>query len=360
MAFNPHAPSASRDIDSVFTQARIPLVNAAMQLPGVQDFKLILGARRDHYSDIGEVTKSQIGLTWRLSESLSAHASASESYRPPSLVELYMPRVMVPTLIFDPAVGQLISIDLITGGNRMLRPTSGHSESVGVAFRPSEQWRISADYWRVKAKGHVSLFAPMSLLAHEQMALPGRVLRDESTGRLLQLDISRANVGGATTEGVDLAMDGELDTPMGRLSAGLSMTYTEKFLYSELPITQARMEDRAGIASEFGSIPKLRSVVSLAYQRGGWQATLHGRIISAYRDRDPRTGAPMQRRISGGPLWDLNLSKEVGGNVRVMVGAFNVMNQEPPFARAGGSLGFDNSQADLEGRELYIRLTGGF
>jgi outer membrane receptor protein involved in Fe transport len=229
--------------------------------------------------------------------------------------------------------------------------------------------RLSAEYWRVKVRDHISLLMPTSLLAHEDSALAGRIVRalatpeDESVGqrgRLLLLDISRANVGGAAIQGVDLAAEAAIETRIGSFMPRLSVTLTNKFEYSDLPITPVRMEDRAGVASEFGTIPAERGVASLIYESNEWRASVHARVISSYRDRSEVTGEPIQRMVSGGALWDLNLSKRITDNLRLTVGAFNVTDREPPYAHAGGSLGFDASQAELEGREIYGTISGTF
>ena len=367
--FDGEINAAGREITSSFAQFRVPLMSGTMGVPGVDDVKLVLGTRRDNYSDIGHVTKAQVGLIWQITESISVRASSSDSFRPPSLAELHMPRVISPAVMFDPKRGEVSSIEMITGGNPSLRPTAGHSDNVGISFMPNEQLHLSAEYWRIRARGHISALAPTSLLASEDSATQSQVVREAPAaddiaagrpGRLLSLNQSRANVGGATTQGVDLSIEAIINTPIGKFLPALSVSFTDKFLYSNLPITQAQMEDRVGVASEFGTIPAQRGIASLSFEHEDWRASVHARVISSYRDRSATTGAPMQRRIAGGALWDINISKKILGQLQFTVGAFNVTNWEPPFANAGGSWGFDASQGDLEGRQIYGKLTTTF
>lgn len=357
--FDARVADASRDVASAFLHLRVPLIQRSMNIPVVEDMQLLLGARRDDYSDIGGITKTQLGLDWRITESVKLQASTSESFRPPSLVDLYFPRMIVPTVIFDPKQAKAGPVEFLTGGNPALHSTTGRSRSVGVSFE-SGALRLSADYWRVKVRDYVSLVAPMALLAHEDVALAGRITREDSTGRLLLLDISRANVGGAVTEGVDLAAQIAIDTRIGSFMPRLSVTLSDEFQYSELPITQGPMEDRVGVASESGTIPAQRGVASLTYEHNDWRVSVHARVISSYWDRSVITGAPMQRRVPGGETWDFNVSKQIAGNLRFTLGAFNVQDREPPYAHVGGSLGFDDSQGDLEGRTIFGILNGRF
>jgi outer membrane receptor protein involved in Fe transport len=210
---------------------------------------------------------------------------------------------------------------------------------------------------------------PIALLAHEDSALPGRVRRADPTaqdlaagrpGRLMMLDISRANVGGAFARGVDLSGEATLKTRIGSFIPRLSVTVADKFEYSDAPSTQTRLENRVGVASELGTIPAQTRVASLTYEGEEWRVSAIARYVSSYRDRSDLTGEPLSKEVSSPPLWDFNVSKRIAGNLTLTVGAINATDREPPFARAGGSLGFDASQGDLEGRQLYCMLRGTF
>jgi iron complex outermembrane receptor protein len=360
---------ARREVTSSFAKFRTPLIHSAMKVPGIEELSVMVGVRRDDYGDIGAVTRRQFGLDWRMTESIRWQASSSESFRPPSLAELYWPRVVLPSLISDTRRSQTGPVELITGGNPQLRPTWGHSNSIGVSFQATQALELSAEYWQVEARGHIAALAPLTLLANEEVARHGYVVRAPPSaedveagrpGRLLALDISRQNVGGASTQGVDVSIRATINTVVGEFSPAVSASLTHKFLYSDLPIEHAQMEDRVGVASEFGTIPAQRAVASLMFDRDQWRASIHARVISSYRDRSSMTGAPMQRRIAGGVIWDVNVTRNIGGYVRLTLGAFNVTDREPPFAHVGGSLGFDASQGDLSGREIYGQLTATF
>jgi iron complex outermembrane recepter protein len=363
MNFGTLIRDASREITSASVHLRVPLLDPSMEGFWAQDLQLLLGARADEYSDIGSVTKTQLGVTWRMTKSLSLQATTSGTFRPPSLVDLYFPRTSVTTQIRDTRRDEAVPVELTGGGNSHLRPTQGRSSSLGVSFQ-AERFTVSAEYWRIKVQDHIVMLAPLSLLAHEDSARPGLIIRTDPTsagpGRLVSLDISRTNVGGALTEGVDLAGEVALKTRFGAFTPRVSVTLTDKFKYSDLPVTQSQMEDRVGTASEYGTIPKVRAVVSLAYQKATWSGALNARLISAYKDRDPITGAPLSRRVSGGGVLDVNVSKALTEHLSVTLGAFNVTNREPPYASIGGSIGFDSSQASLVQRELSLSLTGRF
>ncbi|WP_161830750.1 TonB-dependent receptor domain-containing protein [Steroidobacter agaridevorans] len=367
--FDTRLRGADRVILSTFAQAQLPL---DLLWPGVerlQALSLIAGVRAERYSDIGAEFKSQIGARWEPSNVWRVQVAYSESFRPPSLVELYLPPLTAPATLFDARRGEVAMVTLITGGNPNLRPTTGQARSLGITYQPREQWRFAAEFWHIKVRNHVSLLAPMSLLTHEDEAIEERIKRSEQTpadaaihlwGPLEQLDISRANVGGAQTQGVDLSAELRLETPLGIFTPRLSVTLTDKFAYSELPTRSIRLEDRTDVAAELGTIPAQRGVVSLTYERGGWEASVYAHLKSSYHDRNPFTDETLARRVGGPPLWDLSISTPLAANLRFSFGATNVFDREPPFANAGGSLGYDTSQYELQGRVLYGMLSGAF
>jgi iron complex outermembrane receptor protein len=369
MDFETYIDGASRDITSAFAHLSVPVIGSERNWPAVKDVSLLLGARRDDYSDLGRIDKWQLGLHWRPSDSIRVQAATSTSFRPPSLVELNMPQISIPSQIFDAQRNEVAQIELTTGGNAQLQPSTGRSNSLGVVFQPDSRFQFSAEYWRVKVRNHVALLTPISLLAHEDSALPNRVQRANPTGeelaagrrgRLLMLDISRANVGGALARGVDLTGEATFKMRNGTLTPRISVTLADKFEYSDAPSTQSQLENRVGVASELGTIPKRTGVASVTYESDDLRISIVARDISSYRDRSDLTGAPLSKEISSPTMWDFNVSKRIARNLSVTLGAINVTDREPPFARAGGSLGFDASQGDLEGRQIYSMFSGTF
>jgi len=368
MDFDPTIGAASRDIRSRFAHLRVPLIRPEMKVPAVRDLTLLLGRRRDDYSDIDSITKRQLGMVWSASKAIRIHAASSESFRAPSLFDMNQPRILLPTQIYDPQRKEVAPVNFILGGNPSLRPTTGRSRSIAVSFQSDDGLRLSAEYWRVKIRDQISLVDASSLLAQAD-PMSERVVREERSaedvaadrpGKLRSVDITRANAGAAETEGVDFAAEMEFETRWGGLMPGLQVTLTDEFKYSDQPSTRIQMENRLGVASESGTIPKHRAVASLSWESDNWRASVHARLIASYRDRSDITGQPLQRKVPGGAAWDFNISRRVAGNLRLMLGAFNVLNREAPFARVGGSLGYDTSQGDLEGRKIYGMVSGTF
>jgi iron complex outermembrane receptor protein len=91
MDFDARIDGVSRNITSSFAHARVPLINPTMNVPAVKDLKLLMGARRDDYSDIGVIIKKQFGLTWRIGDSDHRHWSTYTFRASPSRPQSSIP-----------------------------------------------------------------------------------------------------------------------------------------------------------------------------------------------------------------------------------------------------------------------------
>ncbi|MET0535628.1 MAG: TonB-dependent receptor, partial [Steroidobacter sp.] len=356
--FDNQAGRVTRDVTSAFGLLKVPIRDAV---------EVTLGMRTDDYSDAGQVSRGQFKVNVQPTASIDIYASYSESFYAPSLYELYLPRQTIPTQIFDPRRQEAATLQVLTGGNPDLEPTTGTSSVIGLSFGQDGLWKGSIDAWRIVMHDRVSAAPAFTLLAYENSLTSGRIVRAAPTaldqqmglpGRLLLVDISRANFGDVDTRGVDLSLQATLETSFGMFEPQLTLTYTDSYLYSDLPIQNPPKRDRVGVASERGSITPWRAASSLTYRGFDTQAALLCRFHSSYADYDPVLGKTTGQRIPARAVWDLNLSRNIGDRITLAIGVSDLLDQQPPFSVASGSVGFDFSQADLTGRTFFIQATG--
>ncbi|GFE79303.1 TonB-dependent receptor [Steroidobacter agaridevorans] len=358
-----------RDIVSGFAQLRVPFVNDKLRatLPGLRELMFTAGTRLDDYSEFGHVLRSQMGLLWKPHRDLSVRVSGGSSFRPPSLYELYLPRISVVAPVTDPARRELAAVTLTMGGNTDLEPVTARSLTAGLVFSPDSawNWNISADWWRIDMKNRVVSLSPQVMLAHEAL-FQDRIVRDQSTdaerpGVLRAIDASRINIGGVKTAGVDLGIKADFLTELGRFTPELQATWFDRFESSDVP-GQAPVE-RVDLASELGSILDWRAVLSLRWKRGAFGAAMFARYTPSYDDAiaGVRTG----RTIDAQTLFDLQGSLDFGllyggesrlHGLKLWAGAVNVFDEPPSFADVGDASGFDSSHSELKQRSYYIRL----
>jgi iron complex outermembrane recepter protein len=340
---------------------------AKLKIPVAQHGDLSYGTRIDDFSDLASIRREQWGLNWRPSQSIELRAAYNEAYHPPSLYDLYLPRVTTPVPLFDSQRQEVTSVNFISGGNPDLSPATGASSTLGVTLEGGNAFTASIDLWRIRMRDHITPVAPLSLLANESEAMAGRVLRGTPTaldnqagrpGRLLALDASRANVGEVDARGVDVSLQQSFETSVGTFIPRLDLTYIDAFRYSDLPTENPPVRDRAGIASVLGTLPSWRGTGSLSYSGYGWELAVFGRYHASYNDYSVAMGATSDREIPARALWDFTVSKKLGAHIEVTIGVSDVLNRAPPYAEVGDPYGFDLTQSDLTGRTAFIRVNG--
>lgn len=352
---------AGRDISSVFTELKIPLLDA---------LSLKIAARGDDYGTASRIVNPQYGLAWRPTRDWLFRTSYGTSFRPPSLFELYMPTYQPTFLISDPLRGgELSTVNIIVGGNRDLEAVTARSFSTGFVFTPAE-WpalRIGGSYWRVAMDNRIVVPNYQELLKLDS-AFPDRAVRDVPSeedvqagwaGRLRSLNLLRVNYGDLQTSGIDFDTS-LLLAPGARSCVKLDLAVTWIDEYRSRDLNQILPADRVGIANLQGTIPEWRVVGSITWKLGNLGTSTTATFVPSYQDADLWTG-PLDRRIGSQTLVDIQSWIDLGGldlleGSTLTLGARNVFDRQPDFANAGASAGYDMSQSTLTGRFVYLRL----
>lgn len=363
-----------RQSRAAFAELEVPLV---VGWPGMERLTLKLAARYDDYSDFGETVNPQYGLVWKPISDLTLRASYGTSFRPPSLFELYAPRIQVPLPVPDPARnGETSSAIAFSGGNPNLNPIEGESWTAGFVWTPVgfEGLRVSASWWQITLKKRVSFVPYQTILAYESL-FADRVVRAPATpadvaaglpGRLQSLDISRINYGSLDTSGIDASASYAMDFGSTQLITSLGGTWVHDYRSHDLP--DAPAVERVGIASVYGTIARWRATASADLIRGALSAGLTARLTADYDDAIGVPGVATGRRIHVPRYFDVRFGWDADGStakgiwrgVRLSIGATNVTDEEAPFAEIGLNTGVDMSQSDLRGRFVYADLSKRF
>lgn len=360
----------SREVLGVFSEWHFPLL-APSGAGSSGALSLSAAARMDRYTEFGHTFNPQFALTWQPFDDITLRATYGSTFRPPSLIELFGPRVEYPTIVPDARRnGELATVIARTGGNPDLLPSTARALAAEVTFRPevAPALRMSAKYWQTSVQRRITWPAMTSLLQHERR-FPGRTVRDEPTaadivsgrpGRLLFLDLSRGNFGHLRMRGIDVQASYEFSTPAGELMPQLSAARMFDYLAADVP--NDAPTQRVGIASSEGTLPKWRVLTSLGWRRGAVSATVAARFNSAYEDAigSIRMGreVPSQTLVDVQATFDLGVLEPapVWRGMKLTAGAKNLFDQEPPFSHVNLGEGFDSSQGDLEGRLWYVQL----
>jgi hypothetical protein len=220
----------------------------------------------------------------------------------------------------------------------------------------------------------IGIPAGEQLLADESR-FPERVVRGAPSaadvaaglpGPLELIDVTRLNYGSISTSGIDLSASLGFDTRLGRFTPQLSATWVHDFTTTDL--VEGPNIDRVDVANSQGSVVRWRAVAGLAWSRQALSALANARYVPAYDDVDTlghRTGRSVEAQMLLDAQIAFDLSEvaneeSMWRGFEIRAGAFNLLDEEPPFAEVGAFAGYDGSQSDLRQRFWYLKLSKRF
>jgi iron complex outermembrane recepter protein len=327
--------------DEFYAELNVPIL---ADIPGVKLLELNLAARKSSYDsngffggknispDLGGDTSKKVGLKWQVFDDLLFRGTYSESFRAPSVTDLYtggsesFPAATDPCnpaninavnpahpVLTDPlhfinrntfcvaqgapttgAPQPNTQIRSLSGGNPDLQPEFGTTKSFGVVYSPS--WasglNFTLDWYNIELKDALASRGAQSILngcyrnlgqtgaaanAAQQALFCSFVGRD-NTGQVIDLRTSQFNLAQGEVEGYDFQVTYAMpETAWGKFAVQWDNTYTTKNTLS-------------GTVGEYNGSPnwRLRSNINTTWQKGDWDASWAVRYYSGMDD--PCTG----------------------------------------------------------------------
>ena len=320
--------------DEIYAELNVPIL---ADIPGAKLLEVNLAARKSDYEtsgffggvdvnpDLGGDTSKKIGVKWQVFDDLMFRGTYSESFRAPSVNDLYQgggesfPQAVdpcnianfnnpttdrgvctgdfVPANILDPITGAIITpggvvqpnsqIRSLVGGNPGLQPEFGKTKSFGVVYSPS--WapglNFTLDWYNISLEEVISFRGSQSILnaCYRTEGSPGAaddaaqralfcsfVTRD-AAGNITDLRQTNFNLDKGEVEGYDFQASYAMpETAWGKFAFQWDNTYqTENTLF--------------GTVGEYNGAPtwRLRSNFTTSWQKGDWDASWAVRYYSA-------------------------------------------------------------------------------
>lgn len=170
--------NGSRDVFGAFVELAIPVVSPEMDIPLVYSFDMQLAARAESYSDVGDVIKPKIAVSWYPFEQLQFRGAYSEGFRAPNLEQINatairrvntgredwilceaIARTSGPNPFTSDDACDNNSIEGVRGGGPDLEPESSKNFSVGAVLQPINNLTLTIDWWRIEQDKLVGLFS---------------------------------------------------------------------------------------------------------------------------------------------------------------------------------------------------------
>ncbi len=349
---------------------KIKSLYGELVIPVVKTLEGNVAVRHDDYNDVGASDTYKASLRWQPVKSLVIRGGTGTGFRAPSLVELWLPQVVGTSAQFTDPKTKLTNLQVneVSGGNPLLKPETTKQNSLGIVFSPVDTVTVSFDYWQIDLKNIITTASTQEIVTRFRAGDPayaGLVVLDAG-GNVDQTKSINANVGSAKLEGIDVDASARFNLAGGKLDVHLNGTYFIKFDQSS---PSGSVSHKVGTMVEPDGTPVLEAdgggvvlrwkhKLSGTWSTGPWAFTLAQNYYTGYRTGD--------RQIDGEPNYVPNTATydvQVGytgiKNLRLAVGAKNVLNSNPPIYVPTSNqfqAGYDISQYDPRARFVYGSL----
>ena len=344
------ATSNARNIVSAYAELSAPLT---------KQLELQAALRYDHYENIGSSVNPKFGVRWQPSANLLVRGSAGTGFRAPSFSELYRPTSngSSPAFIYDTVIDDFDQWPTTKQANPDLKPEKSKQFSLGVVFEPVKNTNISVDYWNIKKTDVISDLYEKTILANPTR-YAAYITRDADDVPTVLL--KKENQGKLQTSGLDIELNVRgIDTPIGRMGAGLSGTYVIEYKRQF-----GKLEPLVSNVGKFLNdqvIQRWRHRVSIDWENGPFSATLGNTYYAGYTD-DSYLPDTAPRKVSAYSLWDLSGAWSVNKSLKLRAGVQNLLDTAPPFSNQSYYFlsTYDPTYTDPRGRSVYASLNFSF
>ncbi|HKT28451.1 TonB-dependent receptor plug domain-containing protein [Dyella sp.] len=398
--------SRGRDIDSAYSEVRVPITSSGWSAPGFHDFDLIAAARYEHYSDAGNSLVPKFGFRWQpFDNQVTLRGSFSRAYTAPTLYAMYGPtdtRLVGSSVIQSVFNLPGLGFNGEDGNNPHLKPSTAVTRSMGITFTPQALPGLTAslDYSSVDQRGYpggigftnilqsvnqlgaASPFASNLALGNfpgqpgaTAFTAPGQVeayLRSGGDPLNLYAIDRFTNLGGLHVRSANMTAEYYfVSDHAGTFTFSTNGAMFFKYQFQALPGQQ--YYNYAGFATNGGTgvqgtIPRFSFYTTADWQYGNWDLTVGNNYMSAVTDIGPggivyaQSTTLKRLPVSSYLTWDLRIAYSVDHSAShdivkgwsFALGINNIANRMPPLAPQA----FTDNNADVAtyspiGRLIY-------
>ena len=389
------AASGSFMVDEFYGELRVPILKDA---PFFNLLEVSGAARYSKYSTFGGSTSLTGGVQWRPVADLLLRGSYAQSFRAPSIGELFGAQSRFDQPLSDPctsAAGGLFptnstvrtnciangvpangsyvepqggQLPVLTGGNPALKPETARTVLVGGVYSPAwarggslSNFSVSVDYYDIKLKGAIgSIGADVLLSRCAQTGDPlscAAVVRTPS-GFISSINGVLLNTGTIRTRGLDAALNLRTGTAASN-SFGFTLAANFLFQYDEgVPATNGTTTT-SYLGFERGSpdqaYPKFKASGTVDWRVGPVKALVTGRYIGPVTEIQNTTRMLKSRFYTD---FQLQFTPNMfDRRVTLTLGMNNAFDVDPPACFSCSLNNYDPTTYDVPGRFGYVRLS---
>jgi iron complex outermembrane receptor protein len=358
-----------------------------LMVPVTSDWDVNLGLRHDNYNDLGTTTNGKISSRWAINSQWTLRGALGTGFRAPTVgqTQLLSSNFRWATSSYtNPCTAELVALaaslksqqgqagrcsktafDFYGNGNPDLQPEKSQQESLGIAFMPHTNLRVSMDYWRVKIHDAIASVSDAAVLQDPNAYKTNFILNGSNN---LALYLPLENVGETLKSGIDLEVQWRVPTDWGRFSFLAQSTYmlNSKHRHSNTTVYSSDL-GRFNIDTGF-VIPRFKSRMTASLTQAEWTGSLSMNHVAGYTDADIKATnldnlkveTVSGRQVPSFTTWDITAQYAMSRQMDLRIAVLNIMNQEAPLSFAQTStqiFGANTVNSNLWGRTIQVGMT---
>lgn len=311
------------------------------------DWEVSLAGRFEHYSDFGDAETFKASTRYELFPGYAIRATASTGFRAPSLQqEHYASASTIGVRLPGDATTSLYPVQLLPPdtaaaqalGAAPLDPEKSTNYSVGLVLQPIPRLNVTVDLYQIDIDNRIMQTGSLGPAVAVSNVLRAAGINPQ------QAVFFYTNAADTRTKGMDFVVDYRRDFGTAgvfrwTLSANFNNT---KFLRVKAPPPELAaaglvLLDRVRLGDFTVGNPRNKYIFSTNWQIWRFDSTLrltrYGKVIQ--RASVAAGGAPFDETVSPAVVVDLDVNFKITEQLRLAVGANNLLNKYPDVVAPG-------------------------
>jgi iron complex outermembrane receptor protein len=278
-----------------------------------------IAARYEDYDSFGGATVYKLNGIYKVTDDFAIRATLGSGFHAPSPGQN---NVQVLTTNFIAGVSVQTGTYPVTSaiaqyyGAQTLKPEKSDNYGIGVVFNPSEDFTLTADWYRIKVSDRIYISQTFTVTAADILALPE--LDSVGLGGDVQFFTNSLDT---TTTGVDLVGTYRPDVGAGKLGLTLAYNYNKNEVtkFDPAAIGEAQIITAERLA------PNHRANLQAGWSIGDWTLNAVERYYGDWRAEADYPGQVFSAKLT----TDLDVSYTFMEKYKLTVGGSNVFDARP-------------------------------
>ncbi|NVK56940.1 MAG: TonB-dependent receptor [Alteromonadaceae bacterium] len=379
----------SRNVFSAYAEFAVPLLS---DLPLVERLDMQLAGRYERFSDVGDIFKPKIAMSWQIIPEVKLRGAYSEGFKAPGLPQINAVDVARSNTRSDPVFGVRQGTLELRNGSDSLKPEKSTNKSLGIVITPLENLVLTIDYWKINQEDVVGILSSRTQILYDALlrsegGFNENVVRNDD-GEIAYVANDYINLLPREISGLDYSASYQMETNAGTFTFELMASNLRKFDQGIDWMTQEVLDaqnadveaikyngEHVQLWASDGSLirqgghPEWRGQFGLKWRLDQWGAGARYRYISSVIDTGlyytNDAGESIDHEIDDWATVNVyayyrfkNTNSSLLDGTRVTLGARNITDEEPPFS--SGTFGYNSSLHSSAQRYLYLKLSKRF